>query len=471
MNRLHKTPGVLAIATGMVLITQQAAAADISADVESSLRSQDTTRVWVHLGEQADLSGAADLYTKTEKGRHVFETLNEIAKRTQRPILEHLDRSGVDYRSFWITNAIVVDVDRALLSWLSARADVERIEANPEVQMLRYTDRDGPTPEAASTIEWNVEAIGAPAVWAQGFTGQGVVVASADTGVEWNHPAIVDSYRGSDGVRVDHDYHWFDGIDGLDTPYDDQGHGTFTTGQMTGDDGANQIGVAPGAQWMACKNMNAAGFGTPESYIACFEFFVAPTTTRGQSPNPDLAPDVVNNSWGCPTYEGCDADTLLDVVNATQAAGVMLIVSAGNSGPGCTSVEDPPATYSEVLTVGAYDSNGGLAGFSSRGPSAYDRGMKPNLAAPGVSVRSAIPGGGYSNGWSGTSMASPEVAAAAALLWSAQPNLIGDIEGTRAILEGTTDATRGPRCGGQRGYGNNMWGTGKLNIPNALDAR
>lgn len=464
----YTLPAALLLAGG--LSVGAPAPAPIDAKVFQIIEAEGSARVWIHFDGKADLSGAEALLTKEEKGRFVMETLGAFAEERQAGVRRLLDSRGVSYHAFWITNALVVDADAPLLRLLAARPEVERITPNLEFPMLRDHAQDDLRVDDASAIEWNVTETGAPKVWAQGFTGQGVVVASADTGVDWDHPAIVDRYRGNDGRQTTHDYHWFDGTGSAVVPLDDNGHGTFTTGQMVGEDGTNQIGVAPGAQWIACKNMGADGYGSPETYMSCFEWFIAPTDTRGRAPDPTLAPDVINNSWGCPPEEGCDKRSLLDGIQAVNAAGILQIFSSGNSGPGCGSVEDPPGTFPEVLTVGAYDQGGSLAGFSSRGPSAYDRGVKPDVSAPGVSVRSSVPGGGYSGGWSGTSMAAPEVAAAAALVWSANPALIGDIEGTREILEASSRPTRGPRCGGNSTDGNNLWGHGKLDAAAAVAA-
>ena len=150
---------------------------------------------------------------------------------------------------------------------------------------------------------------------APGYTGQGAVIAGQDTGYQWDHPALKDQYRGWNGSAADHNYNWHDAIHatgsscGADSPCpcDDNDHGTHTMGTMVGDDGgANQIGMAPGARWIGCRNMNA-GVGTPTTYIECFEWFIAPTDLAGQNPNPAMAPDVINNSWGCPESEGCSA--------------------------------------------------------------------------------------------------------------------------------------------------------------------
>ena len=168
---------------------------------------------------------------------------------------------------------------------------------------------------APQGVEWNIIKVKAPDVWAMGFTGQGVVIGGQDTGYQWDHPALINQYRGWNGTSADHDYNWHDAIHedaggnpcGYNSPFpcDDYGHGTHTMGTMVGDDGgANQIGMAPGARWIGCRNMDN-GVGSPATYAECYQWFVAPTALDGSEPRPDLAPDVINNSWGCPPSEGC----------------------------------------------------------------------------------------------------------------------------------------------------------------------
>jgi subtilisin family serine protease len=154
---------------------------------------------------------------------------------------------------------------------------------------------------------------------------------------------------------------------------------------------------------------------------------------------PTQSAHVLNNSWGCPeTYEGCEPLSLVTAVRALRTAGIFVVVSAGNSGPECSSVEDAPAIYDEVFTVGAVDRNNNISSFSSTGPVLVDESgrIKPDIAAPGVDVLSAVPGNEYAIN-SGTSMAGPHVVGVVALIWSANPNLIGDIDRTEAILQAT----------------------------------
>ncbi|MBI4771565.1 MAG: S8 family serine peptidase, partial [Chloroflexi bacterium] len=261
------------------------------------------------------------------------------------------------------------------------------------------------------------------------------------------------------------------------TPVDPHGHGTFTTSQMVGDDGgANQVGVAPGAKWIGCRNMDTGGNGTPATYTECFEWLIAPYPIGGDpgQGDPSLAPDSINNSWGCPASEGCSTDTLKAIVEAVRAAGIFPAVAAGNSGSSCGSVYDPPAIYDASVSVGATTSSDAIAGFSSRGPVTRDGSnrLKPDISAPGQSIRGAVPGGGYQSGWSGTSMATPHVAGGVALVWQAQPRLVGNIDWTENLFELTAvhkrssqDCPPEPR----RGVPNNTFGWGILDLYAAVD--
>jgi uncharacterized repeat protein (TIGR01451 family) len=239
-------------------------------------------------------------------------------------------------------------------------------------------------------------------------------------------------------------------------------------GTMVGDDGGNnKIGMAPGARWIGCRNMDAGGKGTPETYIGCYQWFVAPTRVDGSEPRPDLAPDVINNSWSCPPSEGCtDPNVLLKAVQNLVAAGIVTAHSAGNLGSSCSSVEDPAAIYDESFTVGATASSDNIAGFSSRGPVTVDGSNrpKPDISAPGVNVRSSIPGGGYSLK-SGTSMASPHVAGLVALLISAQPAMRGQVDQIEWAIEQTAvSRTTNEGCGGDLPdeIPNNTYGWGRI---------
>jgi serine protease AprX len=345
------------------------------------------TEFLVLLAEQADLSAAASLPTKLEKGRYVYETLTGLAARTQAPVLLDLMQRGVAHQSFWVANMILVRGDLATVQAMAARADVARIDANPTVRISEpAVSLSTQAVQGPSAIEWNISKVHAPDVWAAGFTGQGVVIGGQDTGYQWDHPALKRQYRGWNGTTASHDYNWHDAIRsgggscGANSPFpcDDHGHGTHTMGTMVGDDGAgNQIGMAPGARWIGCRNMNV-GVGTPATYSECYQWFMAPTKRDGTGADPTMAPDVINNSWGCPPSEGCtDPNVLLTVVHNVRAAGIVTVHSAGNSGSACGTISEPAAIYSDSFTVGATNSSDAIASFSSRGPVTIDTSARP----------------------------------------------------------------------------------------------
>jgi subtilisin family serine protease len=348
---------------------------------------------------------------------------------------------------------IVADADRTLVEALATRPDVARVDSNRPTRWIEDPSiaNFGVTPSNPEVVEWGVQDVNAPQVWAMGFTGQGIVIGNEDTGMRWTHNALKPHYRGWNGVTADHNYNWWDAIHSgggvcgpnNQAPCDDSGHGTHTTGTTSGDDGTgNQIGVAPGAKWIGCRNMDQ-GNGMPSTYTECFQFFIAPTDLNGQNPNPALRPHVINNSWYCPVSEGCTTGAELEtIVNNTQAAGIFVEASATNSGPACSTIAGPPAIYEAAFDTGAIDITNTLAGFSSRGPSTYYNPpiLKPNISGPGVNVRSSYSTSdtSYAN-LSGTSMAGPHVVGSVALLWSARPQLVRDIATTKQVLQNTAN--------------------------------
>jgi len=447
---------------------------------------------FVVLADQADLSGAASLPTKAEKGRFVYQTLLEKAQSTQEPILQWLRDRNIEYRSFYIVNAILVKGDRQLAETLAARPDVSRVTGNPHVHndlphlgQMEESPLRPRVPGAPATIEQGITYTHAPDVWALGFRGETVVVASADTGVRWTHNALKPHYRGWDGTTANHNFNWHDSIHsgnnvsvcGVDSPEpcDGFGHGSHTTGTAIGDDGGtNQIGMAPGAKWIGCRNMEDDGTGSPARYIECMEFFLAPypigcTPEEG---DPGKAPDITINSWGCPTSEGCVVgDELQAAVEGQEAAGIQMVVAAGNSGSACSTVSDPPSFYEASYTVGALvNGTDTIAFFSSRGPVTADGSnrTKPDITAPGTTVRSAWNGSDTQYiSIDGTSMATPHIAGAMALLWSAIPNLRHQIQESRDALNNSAVFISSTQCGAE-GPPNNVYGWGRVDIAAAV---
>ena len=462
---------------------QPAARAEVQPLVWETVRAEGQAEVIVVLRAQADLSGAGALPTKEARGRYVYDALWQVAQATQRELRATLDAQGVEYQSFYIVNALKVRAGEALVRSLAARADVARIVANPWVKGVPDRPAGLPDADAApAAVEANLTRVHAPEVWAMGYTGQDIVVAGNDTGIDWDHPALINHYREQQIGYGRHDFNWHDAIHsgggscGANSPVpcDDYGHGTHTLGTMVGDDGGgNQIGMAPGAKWIGCRNMNV-GYGTPATYLECFEFFMAPYPLGGAPADgdPALAPHVINNSWGCPTSEGCSAGTLEGAVEALRQAGIVVVVSSGNYGSGgCSTLYDPPSFYRQSFTVGAFShANDQIAGFSSRGPVTYDGEtyIKPDIAAPGVNIRSSVPGGGYEDGWSGTSMAAPHVAGAVALLLSAAPGYAGQVTAIEQALTSSVEPKTSTQCGAA-GPPNNVWGWGILDIQAAVE--
>ncbi len=422
------------------------------------------------------------------RAQALYTYLTAFAARRQAALRAWLDAQGVPYRAFYVVNALEVTGDAGLVAALRRRPEVGRLVANPRVAL------QPPTPTASRTavlpdIPYGIRYTRAPQVWLQGYRGQGIVVASQDTGVDWEHPALKPHYRGWDPQTqtVDHRYNWYDawGTAGRparcdpdpQVPCDDNGHGTHTVGTMVGSDPGsptgNQVGMAPEARWIGCRNMNR-GVGTPASYMACFQFFLAPHPQGGDpftEGDPARAPHVINNSWYCPPEEGCDYDTLRQAVQTMDAAGILVVGSGGNNGPECASIRYPIGAYPEVFSVAAHNATGQIAYFSSRGPVTVDGSgrRKPDLSAPGVDVVSTLPGGQFGAA-SGTSMAAPHVAGAAALLWSAAPHLVGQLDETRRLLAGSATPVLDGQCepDGEARSPNNVYGYGRLDVAAAV---
>ena len=279
--------------------------------------------------------------------------------------------------------------------------------------------------------------VNAPAVWALGFNGQGMVVGDLDTGMRWTHNALKPKYRGWNGVTADHNFNWHDAIHSGGGVLRRRTRWRLATTAATARTRparpsattapATRSGSLPARSGSAAATWTRAT-ARPSTYTECFQFMIAPTDLAGNNANPALRPHVLNNSWGCPASEGCVTRAELEtIVNNTQAAGIFVEVSAGNSGPGCSSVTDAPAIYSASFSTGAIDITNALASFSSRGPSTFytPNLLKPNVSAPGVNVRSTYCDSDTSfANLSGTSMAGPHVVGVVALLWSARPQLV-----------------------------------------------
>ena len=448
--------------------------------------------------EQANLDFIPRYAPKNIKGQLAYNALRETAKLTQGRVQQIFKSNETPFRSFLLVNAIYAKGRLAMVQEIANLPEVKKVMYDSPVKVedpitIEYINN---VQSRGEEPEWGLRMIKADSVWLQNIKGQGVVVAGQDTGYDWEHPAIKSKYRG-DGITPDHNYNWHDAIHtndphfsdtipnpcGFDVAYpcQDHPHGTHTVGTMVGYAPDNVIGVAPDAQWIGCRNMDR-GWGSPASYIECFEFFLAPTDLNGQNVDVTKAPDVINNSWGCPPVEGCNPDNfeiMEMVVNNLKSAGIVVVVSAGNSGTsGCGSISSPAAIFENSFTVGAtrytdtLNFQDSIATFSSRGPVLTDGSgrMKPNVSAPGQSVKSCVPGNGYAY-YGGTSMAGPHVAGAVALIISANPDLAGMVDTIEYILETTADKKQAvDTCGGVPGtmIPNNTHGQGRINVYKAV---
>ena len=410
---------------------------------------------WIQFKNTADLSPA---YTMnwSDRGWFVYETLLKQAELSQAPVKSYLNGSKVDYKSYWINNSILVtSSSKSVLNDILKFDGVESIQARKTYILYEPDTSAAVLDNGINAIEPNLTHVNADDVWAMGIDGAGLVVANIDTGVRYTHQALVGQYRGNNGDGTfDHNYNWFNPDDlGDNVPRDGHGHGTHTMGTMVGDDGgANQIGIAPGAEWMACAGCPDGGC-TDSALLGCGQFIAAPTDLNGANADPDMRPNAVNNSWGdCgTTYDAWYAGP----INAWLAAGVYPIFSNGNSSncgysspPGLNTVGNP-ARSGNVTGVGSSgEQNGQYATHSNWGPTdnldtvnpvmPFDE-LKPQVLAPGVSIRSSVPGSdtSYEDGWTGTSMSAPHVTGLVALIWQAAPCLVGDYAATETIIEST----------------------------------
>ncbi|WP_308167826.1 S8 family serine peptidase [Catellatospora tritici] len=416
-------------------------------------------QLFVVLKDQAPLTGLPTT-TGVGPGRDarvaaVYHRLVEHAERTQAPLRAELDRWHLDYQPYYLVNALRVNGGPELKAWLETRDDVDRVLVDQRLRPLpkQIGVSHGTQSQPPAQAQWNLRQIGAPDLWKRGVTGEGIVVGGSDSGVDGTHPALAAQYRGGDDS-------WYDPWSGSTSPTDHNGHGTHTMATAVG---RENVGVAPGAQWIGCVNLER-NMSSPSFYLDCMQFMLAPFPHGGdpfKDGRPARAPHVLTNSWGCPPIEGCDQTVLRPATSALAAAGIAFVAAAGNTGPRCGSLDTPPATDPESITIAATDEQRRVTEFSSRGPADG----KPDLAAPGDEVLSAMPGNTYAK-LSGTSMATPHVAGVIALLWSAHPELVGDLAATERLLRSTA---KPPAAGAQPGCGTEADRAG-AGIVNAADA-
>jgi len=424
----------------------------------NELREGENVRAIVVLKEQVDLTSLTGM-TKREK----ISLLKEVARSSQKELIEWLrNRDDVkEIRSFFSVNAISISASKEVIKELLLRDEVQYIEEDSRIVI--EPPLMGKKEEGLRTVEWNVHQILADSVWSLGYTGEGVIVGNIDTGVDVDHPALQGKWLG----------YWFDATLGWPTPYDDVGHGTHTMGTILGGDGpgpfTNDIGVAPGANFVAAKGF-LLGIGLESWLLACFDWYLD-LIDQGVNVR------VVSNSWG-----SCDetSTTFWQAVLSWRGVGIIPVFAIGNA-PNCGYPEPPPygtagtpGNFPTVIGVGATNSSDDIASFSLRGPApnSYPWNdetywgrpdwnlIKPDISAPGVNIRSSVPGGGYEI-YSGTSMACPHIAGVIALMLSKNPE-IDYYTVYNTILDNAYHPPQGSP------YPNNNYGWGRVNALEAV---
>jgi subtilisin family serine protease len=425
-----------------------AAGGKLDPDVQPALAALapgETLQVIVKLRSQEDVSaiGGATRATRLER---LVRALRARAESTQGPLRsliagERAQRRVRDVTFLWIFNGFALDATPAVIRLVAAHPLVERVSVDAALA--------APASGGAAPWEVNLGVAGVPPLWPLGLRGQGVVVASLDTGVDHLHPDLAAQWRG--GANS-----WYDPAgQHPGEPFDANGHGTATMGVMVGrGEGGTSIGVAPDARWIAAKIFDDSGFTTLSRIHQAYQWVIDPD----RNPATADAPNVVNNSWAF-ERPGCDTEFQGDL-SVLRAAGILPVFAAGNAGPGGLTSRSP-ANNLGAFAVGSIDNGGAVAPGSSRGPSACadDDAPFPELVAPGVNVRSTDLFDLYAP-FSGTSIAAAHVAGALALLLSVRPNATV-LDQAAALLEGAVDL-------GVPGA-DNEYGAGRLDAVRARD--
>jgi hypothetical protein len=426
-----------------------------------ALQHGETQDLVVEFKQKADLSDAYAM-AWVERGRYVWERLKETARKSQVAAIAILMKQGIEHRSFIAGNELYVKMGNLqAVAELAQLPEVAFIRVPIVIELEPVLGFSPPQHPEAGTVDWGITDTGADQFWHEiGCEGAGIVVANIDTGVQWDHPALRNQYRCKETPgdnRCWEDPSHICGPKGSE-PCDNHGHGTHTMGTIAASNDpifTYIAGMAPEAQWIACKGCEDNSC-SDYALNACADWILAP------GGNPDHRPHVVNNSWG---GFGGD-DWYMDKVNVWLAAGIFPAFSAGNSGSSCQTLGSP-GDYPQSFASANHDNTRTAAVSSSRGPSVYGHTpyTKPNISAPGTRICSTVPENAWSCGYSGTSMASPHVAGSVALLWSCNPDFIGDTVATAEVLQETADVPPEGNCGAPPdGEGNYTYGYGYLNV-------
>ena len=402
--------------------------------------------VLVFLSDRVDvdaLNRSLESQRATRQVRHetVVRSLQQKAEATQAPLRDHLKRLQSegrieDFQAFWIANAFRVDGRASEIRQLAERADVGTIYFNYGIELIE-PEVAASTAPATRAPEPGVTAVRAPEVWARGYIGREILVATLDTGVDGTHPAVASRWA---GLRPEYDGHpeWalYDPVTGWTFPEDSGSHGTHTMGTVCGGAPGDEVGVAPGAHWIHAAVIDRVDLArTCSDAILAFQWLLDPDGDPGTVWD---VPRVCSNSWGIgswhdvPPYNAPCDPSFWSYLDACEAAGTVILFSAGNEGPTAETVRRPADRATDdfrTCAVGGINANEPdwpMYSSSSRGPTYCtpdsSAAIKPDITAPGEDVRSSVPGGGYDT-YSGTSMASPHVNGVVALMLEACPDL------------------------------------------------
>lgn len=434
--------------------SQNVIVTDRLASKMNTLNPIEYTRVLILLKDRVDIEKLdRELYEKrvkiNDRAELVITTLRQKAEETQKPISDYLLARQSEGKikqiiNYWITNMIFIEATSDVIFNLTKRADVDVMDLDAELETDKPYDLK-PSPQTTESVENGLKVIKADSLWRIGITGAGRTVMNIDGGVNGTHPALSPRWWGNNGRQWYHS--WFDPIAPVSTsPFDCASggtyHGTHTMGIMCGRNTAtgDTVGVAPDAYWIAAGVTDCPGASYPSMNIAAYQWAMDPDTNASTM----NMPDVINCSWQDPTAtDECTSSIYRSVLTAVEAAGIAVVFSAGNSGSGASTITRPKNINIDSVNVFCVGNINGstlvISSSSSRGPSLCGGTgtllIKPEVCAPGTSIRSTWSGTSYSS-ISGTSMASPHVAGCIALLKQAAPGMTG--REIKAILLSTT---------------------------------
>ncbi len=443
------------------------------------------------LTSQANVSGAFSLSSKAQRGQYVYNALTSLAQQTQPAVMQAIQQMGLIGTGYYIANIILVQapvgqtISPAQISQLQSRQDVASVESVTSFKPNLPVPGNPASPSLppGRGIEKNIQYINAPALWAQGAQGQGVTIGFVDSGVQTRHPLLMANYRGYSPQGTVDDFNWWDAVHsaltagdnpcGLSSPVpcDDTGHGTHVTGAALGGNGNDyQIGVAPKAQFIACRDMDRGYATTGANFEECMEFMLAPWDGNQENADYTKAPDIVVSPYHCyASGANCVDDPVMHMVYWNlYAAGITSVVAAEDSGSVCGPQANWAQAYPISVVVGALDYDAGtgnpmssVASYSSIGlaPGTI---FKPDVAAPGTQILSAALGGNVAL-MSGTSVAAAQVAGAFALEISAKPYAKGRPEQQWRMVGGLTpQVVNTGTCGTPSSSPNFTYGWGNL---------